>query len=406
MNEYIKELKILRTEITVIKNLINSSRTLNSRQFNVEYEYEVELDEDGNPKLDEKGNVILKLDKDGKPILKLDENGYPIVKDTSGKFTNFIVDKFKSHFNFTYALDDKGEILYDVEGYPIIGSTVLDEDGNIKLDKNGKPVTTQDYLGSIVKFIIKEFIDYHKVEKLKNEKGELVLDKEGKDSINEKTLGRIPNYVLRKFLEYLKIDISKDKTGKITVNEEDLGKIPQYVLHKIIEYFKVDYTTQDGKEVINQAVSGFVINFIVKELTRRLEVPDGEIPKYIHKSFEDRFGIKEQGSKTDGIITILLKNNHTEVIDKIEETLETLETKLDNMYENISNDFTVVMLDLERIKSAINSVSSKVDTANTNASNASANALAAYSNTQSILSKLDSLTTTINTINDNTKPSS
>lgn len=378
MNEYIKELKILRTEITVIKNLINSSRTLNSRQFNVEYEYEIELDEDGNPKLDEKGNVILKLDKDGKPILKLDENGYPIVKDTSGKFTNFIVNKFKSHFNFTYALDDKGEILYDVEGYPIIGSTVLDEDGNIKLDKNGKPITTQDYLGSIVKFIIKEFIDYHKIEKLKNEKGELVLDKEGKDSINEKTLGRVPNYVLRKFLEYLKIDISKDKTGKITVNEEDLGKIPQYVLHKIIEYFKVDYTTQDGKEVINQAVSGFVINFIVKELTRRLEVPDGEVPKYIHKSFEDRFGIKEQGSKTDGIITILLKNNHTKVIDKIEEILETLETKLDTIHENISNNFTSVMLDLARTKSSISSLSSKCDT---------------------IESTINSIETTVNAIN-------
>jgi hypothetical protein len=72
MNEYLKELKILRTEITTLKNTISGLKKSNSAQFTVEFE----TDEDGN--------------------IKLDKDGYPIIKEsTIGKFSKLIIDEFK-----------------------------------------------------------------------------------------------------------------------------------------------------------------------------------------------------------------------------------------------------------------------------------------------------------------------
>ena len=119
MNEYIKELKILRTEITTLKNAIGSLKKSNSAQFAVEFE----TDEDGN--------------------IKLDKDGYPIIKEsTIGKFSKLIIDEFNWSNVFgtqIHLVSNKPTAL----DYHYVGRTLIFEQITTNsITKNGKVVNS------------------------------------------------------------------------------------------------------------------------------------------------------------------------------------------------------------------------------------------------------------------------
>ena len=109
MNEYPKELKILRTEITTLKNTISGLKKSNSAQFAVEFE----TDEDGN--------------------IKLDKDGYPIIKEsTIGKFSKLIINEFKKYLESNFTITSDGKIIVDTDKIGKFAKYIYNEFDDVK----------------------------------------------------------------------------------------------------------------------------------------------------------------------------------------------------------------------------------------------------------------------------------
>lgn len=289
MNEYIKELKILRTEITAIKNSISSMKTINNKWFGVEYEYE--RDEDGN----------IKSDEDGNPIIKLDEYGYPIIKETGlGKYSKFLIDEFKKHFLISYLRDDEGNL-------------ILDEDKN--------PIINTENIGTISKLIINSFIKYLEVPYKKDGNGKYILDNDGNKIFDEEYLGDNPNYFLYKLLQYFKIEYTNNGTD-IIVNESTLGEVTKFIYSEFSKRF--DTPNGEFSKYINKS---FEDRFSIEDeesadgtITALLKFNHNEVITKIDKFVKDN---------TNNFNAIILK------LDTIENTINGISDKLNTISENV-----------------------------------------------------------------------
>jgi hypothetical protein len=96
------------------------------------FQFETEVDENGNVLTDEEGNIkyIYETDEDGNTIYATDEEGNQILDDNGNP-----IPKRKLKYDIEYKVDDDGNIVYQPE---------YDEEGNIvyidKLDENGNKI--------------------------------------------------------------------------------------------------------------------------------------------------------------------------------------------------------------------------------------------------------------------------
>lgn len=127
------------------------SETNNKKKKNLEYE----LNENGDPILDEEGNHILKQKiikkKEKKVEYEIDDNGNQILDNEGNPIVKIASHKSKVRRKFeTFEVGDDGELLLGSDGLPIPKVTMikpiksiiyeLDENGNQILDDYGQPI--------------------------------------------------------------------------------------------------------------------------------------------------------------------------------------------------------------------------------------------------------------------------
>lgn len=143
MNDYIKELKILRTEITSLRNVISSMKKSNSAQFTVEYE----TDEDGN----------IKFDEDGNPVIK---------QSTVGKFSKLIIDEFKKYLESSFTIGSDGKIIVDTDKLGKFTKYIYNEFDDVKVlfnigeeSSEGETISNDGEVIAFIKTKFKEIDD-------------------------------------------------------------------------------------------------------------------------------------------------------------------------------------------------------------------------------------------------------
>ena len=132
------------------------------------FTYETIKDDDGNPILDENGDVqyVSETDEEGNIIYETDEEGNIIyetdletgenILDAEGNPIPIPVRKIAYEYEYEYETDDEGNEILDADGKPVlVYEPERDENGNLiyqtKVDAEGRPVPREDQQGNPLK---------------------------------------------------------------------------------------------------------------------------------------------------------------------------------------------------------------------------------------------------------------
>lgn len=200
-SKYLDEIKILRGEITLLKNIVNKNGKASSASSRVSY------------KKDEEGNIIT------------DSRGNPVVNEAKlNSSSALLLETFKKYFNLQYKVNENGDLVLDEDKQIIIDTKTIgfvteliislfdthfkipykkDENGLYKRDEDDNKIMNNDILDINTNFIPHKLLQYfnysYLLVKEGEDEGKFVLDAQGNKIVDEEHLGIIIKLILKEF---------------------------------------------------------------------------------------------------------------------------------------------------------------------------------------------------------------